>query len=362
MGRAPETASSHEPCWAECVCIKDAGDDPDITHGATIRVRLIKNRIQKIENAPLHADVSASVALPSIRYEAGPGVGHVTRPGLPLAVGEPAINPGPRRYIEANLHRIWRAHHAPSPPVEPGVEPGVELCVRIGIDHGASLALQTWNGRLGILGGLSVLGTTGIVIPWSCSAWLHAIHRGIDVARANGVSVLGAATGRTSEAFLQRAYGLSPSEILDMGDFVGGVLKYLRRYPVPHLVLAGGGGKLAKLAQGAMDLHSSRSRLDRAGVRRWLSDLSPASAARLEEASSFAHMLELFPALGAEVARHAYEQCRRHLAPSVAVPPCPGVSPGVSAPGGVASMKLTVIVLDRSGEVAGFAGSSLPSR
>ena len=125
------------------------------------------------------------------------------------------------------------------------------------------MALKTMNGRLGIKGGLSVLGTTGIVIPYSCSAWIHAIHRGVDVACALGLDHLLAATGKTSESTLVKEHAdLDEAALIDMGDFAGGLLKYLRKHPVKRLTIAGGPAKLAKLGQGHMDLHSSRSAID----------------------------------------------------------------------------------------------------
>src|SRR2546429_5486419 len=129
------------------------------------------------------------------------------------------------------------------------------------------------NARLGILGGLSVLGTTGIVVPYSCSSWIHAIQRGIDVARAAGFAHIAAATGSTSERAVQRLYGLADTALIDMGDFVGGTLKYLRRHPVPRLTIAGGFAKLAKLAAGHLDLHSARSRVDVAWLAGMLGEL-----------------------------------------------------------------------------------------
>src|SRR5207253_5935355 len=137
-----------------------------------------------------------------------------------------------------------------------------DVTVTIAIPGGERLAERTMNGRLGIVGGLSVLGTTGIVVPYSCSSWIHAIRRGIDVARAAGIDHIAAATGTTSERAVQRLYDLPEHALIDMGDFVGGTLKYLRRHPMPRLTLAGGFAKIAKLAQGDLDLHSSRSRVD----------------------------------------------------------------------------------------------------
>jgi cobalt-precorrin-5B (C1)-methyltransferase len=215
--------------------VKDAGDDPDVTHGALV--------IAEIAAAPAGSGVS---------FVAGEGVGTVTRAGLPLAVGEPAINPAPRALICETLAAAAAAFGL-CPP---------DVTVTIAIPGGEALAAKTMNGRLGIRGGLSILGTTGVVIPYSCAAWVHAITRGIDVARAAGERHLAAATGSVSERAVRQHYGLPEHALIDMGDFVGGTLKYLRRHPVARLTLAGGFGKLAKLAQGHLDLHSARSRVD----------------------------------------------------------------------------------------------------
>jgi cobalt-precorrin-5B (C1)-methyltransferase len=153
-----------------------------------------------------------------------------------------------------------------------GAEP--DVVVVIAIPGGEALAAKTLNGRLGIVGGLSVLGTTGIVVPFSCAAWIHSIHRGIDVARASGLAHIAAATGSTSEAAVQRWLGLPEIALIDMGDFVGGTLKYLRNHPVARLTLAGGFGKIAKLAQGAMDLHSSRSTVEPTALATLARDLA----------------------------------------------------------------------------------------
>ncbi len=224
--------------WAKACIIKDAGDDPDVTHGALICAKI-------------------SHSAQGLRFIAGEGVGVVTKPGLPVAVGEAAINPVPRLMIDAAIADVLE-----------GRTPNFD--VEISVVNGEALAEKTWNPRLGIIGGLSILGTTGIVRPFSCSAWIASIHRGVDVARAMGRSHLIAATGATSEASARALYDLPEGDCLDMGDFVGGTLKYLRRHPVPRLTIAGGIGKLAKLAQGAMDLHSGRSQVDFAALAKRL--------------------------------------------------------------------------------------------
>jgi cobalt-precorrin-5B (C1)-methyltransferase len=215
--------------------IKDAGDDPDVTHGAMLisRVKLLPQ---------------------GLVFKAGEGVGTVTKPGLPIAPGEPAINPVPRQMME-----------------QVAAELGTGAEIEISIPGGEALAAKTWNPRLGIVGGLSILGTTGIVNPFSCAAWIASIHRGIDVARAMGLSHVAGCTGSTSENAVRAHFGLPLEAMLDMGDFAGGLLKYLKLHPVPRVTIGGGFGKMVKLAQGAMDLHSGRSQVDFT----WLAERSP---------------------------------------------------------------------------------------
>ena len=220
---------------AEAGVIKDAGDDPDVTHGALVLSKIVLTH----DNT-------------EISFKAGHGVGIITKPGLPLAVGEPAINPVPRMMINGELRKIFRQFQHPGGAI-----------VTISIDNGLSLAQQTWNPRLGIVGGLSILGTTGIVVPFSCSAWVASIHRGVDVCRANKIDHAFACTGRTSEQGVQDMFIPPREAIIDMGDFVGGLLKYLRRNPIPRLTIAGGFAKISKLAAGFIDLHSGRSQIDR---------------------------------------------------------------------------------------------------
>src|SRR3984885_1613988 len=218
--------------------IKDAGDDPDVTHGALVC-----------------ATVRAGALGTGVTFKAGEGVGPVTRAGLPTAPGEPAINPVPRRMMRDAI--------AEAAAVAGGAgDAQIDVEVEISIPGGEALAAKTLNGRLGIVGGLSILGTTGIVVPYSCSAWIYSIHSGIDVARAAGLTHVAGATGASSESGAQKLYGLPDIALIDMGDFVGGMLKYLRRHPVPRVTIAGGVAKMTKLAQGLTDLHSRRGAVD----------------------------------------------------------------------------------------------------
>ncbi len=236
-GETPAFALSMEELSegrARAGIVKDAGDDPDVTHGATII-----------------AEVAFGAPGSGIVFAAGEGVGTVTRAGLPIPPGDPAINPVPRQMIGAEIKMLCRAHGKPA-----------DVKVTISIPNGAAIAKKTWNPRLGILGGLSILGTTGIVHPFSCAAWIHSIHRGVDVARAAGLTHVAGSTGSTSEAAVQQLYSLPTIALIDMGDFAGGLLKYLRVHPIGKVTVAGGFAKITKLAQGAMDLHSARSQID----------------------------------------------------------------------------------------------------
>ncbi len=227
------TACARQGDTARADTIKDAGDDPDATHGATV-----------------FAEIQLSKQV-GVRFAAAEGVGTVTRAGLMLAVGEPAINPVPRQMISQHLQSLAEANNYTG---------GFE--VAIGMVNGEKIAEQTMNGRLGILGGVSILGTTGIVRPYSCSSYIASIHQGIDVARANGVLHIAVCTGSTSETVARKLYGLEDMALVEMGDFVGAVLKYIPKHPIPRLSVVGGFGKLSKLADGHLDLHSRKSSVD----------------------------------------------------------------------------------------------------
>lgn len=297
---------------AEAGTIKDAGDDPDVTHGALVFAR-----------------VSLSPA-PGVRFIAGPGVGTVTRPGLVLGVGEPAINPVPRRMMSEHLQALAE---------ERGYAGGFE--VSIGVEDGEALALKTMNPRLGILGGLSILGTSGIVRPFSCAAYIASIHQGIDVAFTNGYRHIAACTGNASEDTMRRIYGIPDIALIEMGDFVGAVLKHLRKVPVDKLSLCGGFGKVSKLAAGHMDLHSRHSSIDLPQLARWAADAGADDALQqqIREANTSQQALALCSAagvpLGDVVCGHA-----RDFARSV-VP---------------AQVQVEVFAIDRQGGVVGQAG------
>lgn len=286
--------------WAQAGIVKDAGDDPDVTHGVTVIVRVAKST-------------------GGVVFKAGAGIGTVTKAGLPIGVGEPAINPVPRAMMDEVVAQMAS---------EFGQSPDIEITVSI--PNGAAIALKTWNPRLGIQGGLSVLGTTGIVRPFSCAAWIASIHRGIDVARADGLTHVAGCTGNTSEKVVQALYGLPDHAMLDMGDFVGGMVKYMRRHPVDRLTIGGGIGKLTKLAQGAVDLHSGRSQVDFDVLADWANDPGVAQANTALEAYTIAGA-----PLADRIAREAMVKARAQF--------------GDTAP------ILDIVMIDRAGTIIGRA-------
>ena len=311
-GRRPSFALATEEVgdgFARAGIVKDAGDDPDVTHLA-----LVVSTVR--EGAPGTGVV----------FRAGPGVGTVTRPGLPIAVGEPAINPVPRQMMRETITEVAAMFAAQG-----------DVVVEIGVRDGERLAEKTWNPRLGIVGGLSILGTTGVVIPYSCSAWIHSIHRGVDVARAMGLGHVAGCTGRTSEAAVQQLHGLPVEAMIDMGDFAGGLLKYLRRHPVPRVTIGGGFAKLSKLADGHLDLHSARSRVDPVRLAERASDCGADADLqnRIRAAGSAGEVLTLAEGAGVPLARAVADAAREAATEVVR---------------GAADIE--VVIVDRSGGVA----------
>jgi cobalt-precorrin-5B (C1)-methyltransferase len=293
--------------------VKDAGDDPDVTHGALVL-----------------ATVRAAAPGSGVTFRAGAGVGTVTRPGLPVPPGEPAINPVPRRMMCDAIAEVAAAARG-SGDVE----------VEIGVADGERLAAKTLNARLGIVGGLSILGTTGIVVPYSCAAWIHSILRGIDVARAAGLDHVAGSTGSSSEAAVQKFHHLPDIALIDMGDFVGGMLKYLRRHPLARVTIAGGVGKMTKLAQGLLDLHSKRGSVDLAALAGFAKAAGASEAlvqriiAANTAAEAFAHAAAANVMLGDEVARTARETAAQVVANS--------------------GIDVEIVLFDRDGRLVGHA-------
>jgi cobalt-precorrin-5B (C1)-methyltransferase len=231
---------------ATCYVVKDAGDDPDVTNGAQI-----------------HAAVDVEFfSSPTIVVRGGDGVGRVTKPGLAVPVGEWAINPVPRSMIITGVKEVLAMRCVPA-----------TFTVTISIPGGAELAKKTLNDRLGIVGGLSVLGTTGIVKPISMSAWTSTIDSAIDVALACGSPLVVFSTGRTSELAAQKRLAaplcLGEEVFVMMGDHVGHALRAAARRRVKRVVLAGQFAKLLKIACGHEQTHVSSSELDLQVLATW---------------------------------------------------------------------------------------------
>ncbi|MCC6177734.1 MAG: cobalt-precorrin-5B (C(1))-methyltransferase [Chloroflexi bacterium] len=259
-------AREHGDGWARCSVLKDGGDDPDVTHGAEIRARVWKG------------------GGPGVAFAAGEGVGTVTRPGLGLEIGGPAINPVPRKMIAEHLESL-----------APDVVHTAGLTVEVSVPNGEKLAKRTLNFRLGIVGGLSILGTTGVVVPYSTAAWRASVGQAIDVAAASGQRHIVLSTGGRSEKFAQRLVDLPEVAFVEMGEFTGYALKRCLERGAQAVTMVGMVGKFSKLAQGHMMTHVAGNKVD-LGL---LADLayecgaSDAVVAEIRTANTARHMQEI---------------------------------------------------------------------
>ncbi|MDQ4050145.1 MAG: cobalt-precorrin-5B (C(1))-methyltransferase [Thermoproteota archaeon] len=218
-----------------CAAIKDGGDDPDATHGAEIC-----------------STVSFSSKPRDIHIDGGNGVGRVTKPGLGLEIGSAAINPVPMKMLE---QAVWEV--AGDQLESQGVE------VIISVPNGQEIAKKTDNPRLGILGGISILGTTGIVLPYSTASFAASIRQGLDVALAMGADSVVLTTGGRSEDFAKAVYSFSDHCYIQMGDFAGYSIRQCANRPgLRHVIIAGFIGKLTKMAMGVKQTHVAGSHVD----------------------------------------------------------------------------------------------------
>ena len=253
--------------WAEAVVVKDAGDDPDVTHGAHLTARVSWREE------------------PGIELDRGEGVGVVTKPGLGLPVGGPAINDVPRRMISYSVEEVLN-------PEERGVH------VVISVPGGEKMAEKTTNPRLGIIGGISILGTTGIVRPFSTASWRASVGQAVNVMGAQGHDTLVLSTGGlTEKAAMRLLPDLEEVCFVEVGDFTGYALKQAVKNKLSRVFFVGMVGKLTKLAAGVMMTHWTRSKVD--------NDLLAGITA---EAGGSPELIE--EVRGANTARHAYELWR----------------------------------------------------
>lgn len=247
---------------ATAVVVKDAGDDPDVTHGAHLTVTVAWRS-------------DGEVVL-----RGGPGVGTVTRDGLGLPVGEPAINPVPRTMITAAVREVT-------------VERGVD--VTISVPDGERRARKTTNHRLGIVGGISILGTTGIVRPFSTASWRASVEQAVSVLAAQGAATLVLATGgRTERGAMRLLPHLPPVSFVEVGDFTGSALARAVEHGLDEVVFVGMIGKLTKLAAGGVATHYTKAGVD-TGL---LAEITAAQGGSAEQAAEVR---------GARTARRAYE-------------------------------------------------------
>jgi cobalt-precorrin-5B (C1)-methyltransferase len=247
----------------EAVVIKDGGDDPDATHGAKIGARVWHLKAGAAED---------------ILILGGQGVGRVTKPGLPVAVGEPAINPVPRKMIRRALRRVWD-EVCPGEPLRLGVE--------IFVLRGEELARHTLNPRLGIVGGISILGTTGLVKPFSHQAYRATIVAALKVARAAGLRQVAFSTGGKSEGYLQALLPEWPEEaFVQMGDYVRFALKAATHLGFAEITAGAFFGKALKIAQGFGHTHASKGLANLKELGRWTLDLTGDAALAQEMAGA----------------------------------------------------------------------------
>jgi cobalt-precorrin-5B (C1)-methyltransferase len=291
---------------AEAVVVKDAGDDPDVTHGAHLTATVTWREP------------------PGIELDGGVGVGVVTRPGIGLEVGAPAINPVPRAMI--------------TQAVGEAVDLGSSgIRVVISVPEGERMARKTTNARLGIIGGISILGTTGIVRPFSTASWRASVEQAISVLAAQGETTAVLCTGgRTEKAAMALLPGLPEVCFIEVGDFTGAALRRAVACGVSRIVFAGMAGKLAKLAGGVLMTHYTRSKVPHdllADITRAAGG-TPGLAAQVEAANSARHAAELWdeagllPAAGTELCRRVAAVLARFAA-EVAT----GTEPAARAPG-----------------------------
>jgi len=263
---------------AVCTVIKDAGDDPDVTNKAEIGARVT---------------LTGRKTTGDIRITGGQGVGRVTKPGLEVPPGQAAINPGPVKMIENAVAAVCRdADQYP------------DLEIEIFVPMGEKLAEKTLNSRLGILGGISILGTTGIVRPMSHSAYIATITSALSVARASGLDTVVLTTGRRSERFSQTVFDNLPEEVfIQMGDFFEKALQSAAKERLSHIILAVFFGKAVKMAQGIPHTHASKAQLTLDKLAQWAievtgdrgfgQDISQANTAR----HAFDIILDAYPAV-----------------------------------------------------------------
>ena len=276
------TCTLNRETEATCTVIKDAGDDPDVTHkaeiGATVKL------LQVETDTSMKRRIGHEVMITG-----GEGVGQVTKPGLEVAPGEPAINPGPRKMISQAVKDLFEKHQLEYP-----------VHVEVFAPEGEKLAEKTLNARLGILGGISILGTTGIVRPMSHDAFIATIQSAVSVAHASGLEHVVFTTGRRSERFAQAYWPQLPVEaFIQIGDFFKMSLDCAAKFGFKRISLAVFFGKATKMAQGVPNTHAAKARLTMEKLSDWSYELT--------RDGKFSKRI-----LKANTARHAFDIIGQH--------------------------------------------------
>lgn len=292
---------------AHACVIKDGGDDPDATHGADIRATVALLAAPGVPPDAILLDVPS----PPLYLAGGPGIGRVTLPGLPVPVGQPAINPAPRAQLCAAVRALLAS--CPPPPAAAG------LLILLSAPEGRTIAAHTFNPRLGIVDGISILGTQGTVRPFSHAAWQASIAQGIAVAEATRCPGLGMSTGRRSERLLMARYPDWPARaFVQAADFAAFSLERAGRSSLPLLVWGCFFGKAVKLAQGHASTHAKDAVLDMTRLAALCAACGVPEAGALTSCVTAAHALELLLAAGpagsravAAVAREAASAASR---------------------------------------------------
>ena len=278
----PVTATEWDSDSATCSVIKDAGDDPDVTNGSMI-----------VANVAF--STASNDAL--VRFVAGPGVGTVTLPGLGLEVGGPAINTTPRKMITDELAAVLQAFRQNNPAAK-NLPPSPGLIVTISVPGGKELATRTFNPKLGIIGGISIIGTSGIVRPFSADAFIASIRKEAEVAKAIGCQTLVINSGAKSERYLKARYAeLPPQAFVHYGNFIGETLKIASALSFEQVVMGIMIGKAVKLAEGFLDTHSKKVVMNKDFLKETAREAGcPEAAVRQIETITLARELwQLFP-------------------------------------------------------------------
>ena len=288
---------------ARATVIKDAGDDPDVTHRAEIGARVTLGPADANQTSPLVVTIAG-----------GEGVGRVTKPGLEVPPGEPAINAGPRRMIRTAVGQALGESALPA-----------AVAVEIFVPEGRDLARKTLNARLGIVGGLSILGTTGVVKPLSHAAYTATIRAALSVARAGDRKAVALTTGRRSERFLQAHFAdWDEEQFVQIGDYFQFAMRAAAEMDFRRVVLAVFFGKAVKMAMGVPHTHAARAELLLGHLADWTRDLTgdPATAESVRRANTAreAFMLlhkdhpQVIARVGREIVRHALAFAGRRTA------------------------------------------------